>query len=172
MSVPWQRVRRSKECRCTYPSSSLILVKRFSPFFTTVPGFVCPHSVFLVWTSGKRPIFLRISRKEELENVILRNIAEINAVLFLGSTSIFLFFVGAYAEYRLGIPHIFLRSIFLSVVGGIYLSLGYKVHPYTTFDSLRADRLRSVSNWYKGAILTFLLFSVIFPFISKMLLGY
>ena len=80
--------------------------------------------------------------------------------------------VGARLQYDFGIPHMFLRSVLLDFVVCIYIFLGPRICPYTTFDSLRADRLRSFSNLYITALVTFLLSSVLFPFIYKIFFDY
>lgn len=92
--------------------------------------------------------------------------------LFLWIVLVSLPTVGARLEYDFGIPHMFLRSVLLDVVVCIYIFLGPRIYPYTTFNSLRADRLRSFSNLYIAALVTFLLSGVLFPFIYKIFFGY
>lgn len=69
------------------------------------------------------------------------------------------------------INHVFWRSVLLSMAGFAYLYFGPKVHPYAIFDSPKADQLQSISIFYKGALATFLLSAIVFPFLSKALFG-
>ena len=69
------------------------------------------------------------------------------------------------------INYMFWRSVLFSGVGFAYLYFGPKLHPYTIFDSPRADQLQSISRFYKSALVAFLLSAIAFPFLSKALFG-
>ena len=93
----------------------------------------------------------------------------LSSTIFLVSFIILL--LGISAEHEYGIKHIFWRSVLFSGTGFAYLYFGPKLHPYTTFDSPKADWLQSISSFYKGALAAFLLSAIVYPFLSKILFG-
>lgn len=70
------------------------------------------------------------------------------------------------------------RPIFgmaLAVPGGlafVYLTLGKRLHPYTLFDSSRAERIQKAGDWFGYGLLTFLVFGIAFTLIRRVLLGF
>ena len=95
--------------------------------------------------------------------------AWVSFTIFMVSFTILL--LGISAEYEHGIKHMFWRSVLFSVTGFAYLYFGPKLHPYTTFDSPKADGLQSISSFYKSALVAFLLSAIVYPSLSKILFG-
>ena len=70
------------------------------------------------------------------------------------------------------VPHAFLVGVTLAVTLVAYLTLGKRLHPYTIFDSSRAERLQKFGDWFEYGLLAFLVFGSAFPFFRKMLFGF
>jgi hypothetical protein len=80
--------------------------------------------------------------------------------------------IGIGAALNDRVPHAFLVGITLTAVVLAYITLGKRLHPYTIFDSSRAERLQKFGDWFEYGLLTFLVFGSAFTFFRRELFGF
>jgi hypothetical protein len=68
-----------------------------------------------------------------------------------------------------------IAGMVLATVAGLafaYFSIGKRFHPYTLFDSSRAERIQRAGDWFEYGLLTFLVFGILLTLLRRSLLGF